>query len=330
MGSMKYQNLKSFQKQLASAAPHNLCRLYFLSVADDFERSKAIDALLSYVLTPDAPFSKFSGNESSLRDVLDALQSPSLLGGEPVVVLDDADKLGKKEAESLASVLSKGVTFGYLVIGAKGKSSLLQVCEKEGVVLDLGAEKPWDKEKRLTEQLVERAKSAGKALAAEAAVFLVERVGADSAFLESEIDKLICYTGEKNRIGREDVLSISVPNKTETLWHMAEEIVWERSAICDFDPNSFHPLAAALRAQLELGLKIATLIEAKCPPESWASHLPKVWPKTLEKRTSQAARLGSRYFQKGLDALFEMELISRSGSNQLEALIDYFRVKLYG
>ncbi len=321
---MKYQNLKSFQKHLASAAPHHLCRIYLVSVSDDFERAKVIDLILSYI---SIPASRYSAADCDLRDCLDAMQSLSLLG-ESVVVLDEVEKLSKKQLELLGNRLSSPA--GYVLLGSRSKTAqLTAVVEKEGVVFDLLEEKPWDKEKRLAEQLVERAKNAGKRLSPEAAPFLIERLGADSALLESEIDKLICYTGERPLIGREDILAISPASRTATLWQTAEEVIWERGEFPVLDSSAFHGLIPALRNQLHLGLSLSTLIEEKCPSDQWSRYLPKLWPKTLEKRSSQAASLGTAYFRKGLEKLFEIELLSRSNSTQYRALLDLFRAHIY-
>ncbi len=329
---MRYQNIKSFQKHLASAAPRHLSRVYLILIADDFERSKALDSILSYLLTPDSSLSRFQGSDLVLRDLFDALQSPPLLGGEPIVVLDEADKLPKKNvqilSESIGSLasMSSGAS-GYLLIGSRGKTALASVIEKEGVVLDLADEKPWDKEKRLSEQLAERAKNAGKRLDPGAVALLFERLDKDSALLESEIDKLICYSGDRGSIGREDVLAISAASRTSSLWQTAEEMIWDGEG-SSLDANSFHACIPTIRSQLQLGLSLATLIEEKYPPGQWSSYLPKLWPKTLEKRSAQAAKLGSRYFRNGLEKLFEIEQLSRSGSNQYAALFDLFRVHL--
>ena len=201
--------------------------------------------------------------------------------------------------------------------------------EKEGVVLDLLEEKPWDKEKRLAEQLIDRAKNAGKRLSADAAHLLFERLGTDAALLDSEIDKLICYVGENPAIAREDILRLSPASRTATLWQTAEEVIWEGGEFPSLDSTAFHGLIPALRSQLHLGLTLATLIEEKCPSDQWSRYLPKLWPKTLEKRSSQAARLGSSYFRKGLDKLFEIDLLSRTNSTQYRALLDLFRVQIH-
>ena len=64
-------------------------------------------------------------------------------------------------------------------------------------------------------------------------------------------------------------------------------------------------------------------MDEKVPFEEW--HLPKIWPRTLEKRKAQVAQKGTDCFRKGLDLLFRIELLSRTGSNQLGALLDLFQ-----
>lgn len=318
---MKYQNLKSFQKHLSSAAPHNLCRVYLIAIGDDFERAKAIDAILSYLSTP---ATRFSGAECSLRDVIDATQSMSLLG-DSVVVLDEVEKLAKKQIQTLCDTLN--FSSGYVLFGARSKTALAALVEKEGVVLDLSEEKPWDKEKRLAEQLIERAKTLGKRLSPECAPLLIERLGTDAAVLDSEIDKLACYVGDRPLISQEDILKISPVSRASTLWQTAEEVIWEGAPFSSIDSTAFHGLVPALRGQLHLGLTLATLIEERRPSDEWNQYLPKLWPKTLEKRSSQAARLGSTYFRKGLEKLFEIELLSRSNCTQYQALLDLFHAR---
>ncbi len=320
---MKYQNLKSFQKHLANAAPHHLCRFYLVAIADDYERAKTLDAILKLIATPPT---HFSGADCSLRDLLDALQTMTLFGDSPVVVLDEAEKLAKKDLLTLRDSLS-GYP-GYFLLGARAKTIMTELIEKEGVILDLLEEKPWDKEKRLAEQLIEKAKAAGKKLMPDGAMLLFERLGADAALLDSELNKLICYVGERPVISREDILLLSPASKTATLWQSAEEVIWEKGAFPSLDVASFHALLPALRSQLHLGLTLATLIEEKCPSDQWNQFLPKLWPKTLEKRSSQAARLGSSFFRKGLEKLFEVECLSRTNSTQYRALLDLFQANL--
>ena len=179
---MKYQNLRSFQKHLSSAAPHHLCRMYFVAISDDFERAQAIDSILAHLGNS---ASRFSGVDCDLKECIDAMQTRSLFG-ETVIVFDEVEKLSKDKQLLLCKHLKEPA--GYVLFGARSKTQVAPVVEKEGVVLDLLEEKPWDKEKRLAEQMNERAKRAGKRLAPDFASILFERLGIDPALLESEID----------------------------------------------------------------------------------------------------------------------------------------------
>lgn len=323
---MRYQSLRAFRKHLASAAPNHLCSAYLAAIPDDFERGTAIQAVLSHFPGKDRIL--LNGNEAVFRDLADALASPSLFGGDPVIVLDEAEKMGKKEISQIADLVAKSQIFGTLVCGARSKAVLGPAFEKTGVVFDLTDEKPWEKEKRLAEEIGEKALAAGKRLAPDAMALLFERIGCDAAFLESEIDKLVCFIGTRPTIERSDVYRISSMSRTSALWQTAEEIVWEGE--CPLvDASSFHGLIPALRSQLQTGLKIAELAASNTPRDEWSAFLPRVWPKLIEKRIAQVAKLGPRYFQNGLDLLFQIEVLSRTGTSHEETLLDFFRISLH-
>jgi DNA polymerase III subunit delta len=324
---VRYQNFRAFRKHLASAAPDHLCRCYLVVVPDDYERAVAIQAILAHF--QGKPHITLNGEDAVCREAADALLSPSLFGGEPVVVLDDAEKMGKKELQALSDLAGRSPPYGYLLCGARSKTSISAAFEKAGVVFDLADEKPWDKEKRLAEQISERVQNASKRLASDAIPLLFERLGSDAALLDSEIDKLVCYVGTRPMIERSDVFRISASSRELTLWQMAEAVVWEGENV-SVDPSAFHSFLPALRSQLQTGLKLADFLAANIPREEWSAYLPRIWPKTLEKRSGQAAKLGRSFFKKGLDLLFSVELLSRTGSAAHEgALLDFFRMKLH-
>ena len=174
--------------------------------------------------------------------------------------------MGKKDLQALADLIVQSPLYGTLLVGARSKTPLSSAIEKIGVVFDMSEEKPWDKEKRLAEQIVERVQTAGKRLAPDAVPLLFERLGTDLALMDSEMDKLICFVGEKPTIDRSDVFRISASSRKNTLWQTAEEIVWDGGAAA-LDPESFHGLVPILRSQLQLGLKLIELSAANCPRE---------------------------------------------------------------
>jgi DNA polymerase-3 subunit delta len=284
-----------------------------------------INTVLSAFGAPER-VARFSGADLDLKQLMDSLETASLFGGETVAVIDSAEKILKLTLTELQTILP--LSFGHLIFGIGGKSPLISITEKQGILFDLLDEKIWDKEKRLRDLMDTKVKEANVTISSDAMALFLERQEKDSATLEHEMDKLLCYIGEKRQIDRDDVLAIVTASRSSTLWYTAEEIVWERKLSERLDESSFHALMGAIRSQLQLGLKISSLLEQGASREEWSEALPRVFAKTLEKRTSQAAKLGSAYFTSGLTTLFDIELRSRSGSSELLALLDLFRTKL--
>lgn len=297
-----------------------------MGISHDYERTELFNAILRYLMTPDRFLLRCSGADLDFSALRDHLETPSLLGGEPIALIDEAEKIAKSSIASFQSLLQHS-DFGYVIIGSRAKSPLAEIAEQEGVVLDLLGEKPWEREKRIQQQLGALVKNSGKTISSEALSELMDRHDVDPGLLAREIEKVMSYVGERNHISLADVTAICSSNKAFAIWQTAEQIVWEKGGI----PNEefFHPLLPAIRAQLQLGLKIASLIACNASREEWSEALPKVYPKTLEKRTADVQRLGARYFIRGLEALFEVELSSRTGSSRYGALLDLFRCKLY-
>lgn len=324
---MRFQHVNSFEKHLQTSSISSACRCLLIALADDQERAKILQSSLAALGIALHSMTRFQAGESTVSEVIDFFQTPSLFETESIACFDGCEKLSKQETQLLILFIEKGLVGGRLFLGARGKvSPLMKAVEQGGVVLDLTDEKPWDREKRFQEMIAGQALLAGKRLAPDAASLLIEKVGLDAALLASEVDKLVCYVGDKLSIERTDVFRISAQSRTHTLWQTAEALIWDEGHA--LDPSSFHGLIPALRSQLHLGLTLCHLIESRTPSDQWSAYLPKIWPRTLEKRSAQAAKRGSFFYQKALDQLFKIELLSRTGSDQYEALLSLFALNL--
>lgn len=305
--NLRFTQMESFRKHLSRPL-----RLYLLAVPEAAERAEAMREVLS--VWPQVEPQRVS----SFAELSEALSSPSLWGGEPVIVAEGVEKWGKKEAQF--------PDYGYVLLLAAGKAAAVSaLVEKRGAVLDLTEEKPWDRERRLNGWLQERAERGGKRLTPDAAALLLAEGERDLALFEQELIKLISYVGDRPTIEKEDVRKIAILGRTSKIWALAEELVWEQKM--REVPEALVPFLMSVRTQLEMGQKLVALQSA--PPESIKPFFPKVWPKTLEKRTAQAGHLGMAYFTRALSALYRVELLSRSGATSEEALLTYLHTSLY-
>ncbi|MDE3055248.1 MAG: hypothetical protein KGI80_00910 [Verrucomicrobiota bacterium] len=313
---MKLQSVAAFLQYLETQPP---CRANLLIVPDAYERRSFAARLLAAF--PE-PHQFLKGTEEGAAETIVAqLASPSLFAEEPVVCVEGMEKISAKTA--LADWL-RNPAFGFLIGLAEGASPLASLFEKNGLLLDMREEKPWEKEKRQIDQMAQKASQMGKKVAADVWPLLFEMVGKESAFLDSEWEKVLCYVGERSSVTREDIVRIVVDNEQRTLFFFAEEMVWEKRIILSA-PFPFSALAALLRSQFLLGKTILSLIASSLPIAEWGPWLPnKLWPRLLEKRAEQAHRLGLAYFEKGLELLFDLELLARTGQVHEEALFTLF------
>lgn len=326
---MRYTQMEAFYKHLKGSAPHHLCRIYLICCSDPYERKAALDRVLSYLKGPDSLVSHFCAGDAPFGKVLDALNSPKLFGGDPLVVVDEVDK---KLHDALSPWFVEPLEYGYLFMTSKTRVNH-SFAEKHGVVLDLTQEKPWEREKRWITTLHEMAQNAGKKINQDAAQLLLERLDSDAALVSNEMYKLLCYSADRSVVSRADVEEVCRVSKNYSLWHVADELIWEknfRASAADLSDSSFfYGLLAALRQQLQIGLRMSALIEAQVPLSEWKAHFPKIWPKALERKARIAQRFCAKYFRNGLNLVFEMELLAKNGQVPTEALIDSFRAKVY-
>ena len=334
---MKYLAFEPFKRQLEASFPNNLSKLFLVVSEDNFERLRIIDNIICYFPRNSSfSVSRYNSEKISIKEVISNLDSPSLLGGEPIIVLDEIDDYNRKDILDLVSYLKQNVLHCFLVLASKDKKSILTLLsevDKRGVVLDLTTEKPWEKQGRLANFIIERCAQAKKSIASEAKEALLFFVGTDMCSIEKEIEKVIVYVGEKNIIEKDDILSICSNINTVTVWQIAESVIWgnnpfvlnlEKEGV--MDNTFFTSLIAALRYNLQEGLKLAEALEANLNISQLFASLR---PNVLKKRSEVAESCGSIFFKKMLEELFEIDMLSKSGSMSLNALIDYFRAKLF-
>jgi DNA polymerase-3 subunit delta len=332
---VKFPSVAAFDKHLKEAFPDHLAPIFLFVTSCDYERRKNIDKVTSLIQKKDASVRivRLSGLDDSLERVKEEILTPSLFGGLTLVVYEAVDKV-KNNAElgELFAHFPPGV---HLVLGASGfkaVSELYQKGKKEIVALDMGDEKPWEKERRLQEWLVQEARSQQKTLNSDVVHYLMQHLGPDLATLDQELAKLICFVGDKPRIELEDAKAICGTRDLFTGWQLAEKIVWEKATSLGekiSDMGFLFPFIGQLRYHLQLGYRLAELIESKATPGDIKHHFPTLRPQQVEKFSTQAKARKPIFFHRGLEMLYNLEFASKSSPLDIAVLFDLFQAKLY-
>ena len=323
---MKLSTTAAFEKHLREAFPDHLAPVFILAIPCDFERQLMAQKIVEMIhrTDPSAHVLKFS--EAPIEAVLSHLNSPGLFSKHAVAIYDPASKDDK-----LIHYVQSPALGAFLLLGSRDMKTLSDVYQKgkkEIVVLDLSDEKPWDRERRLQDWVLREAQAQGRRMDPAAAARLLELAGPDMPSLFQELEKIICYCGDKTQITEADVEAISEAHHQAIGWKLAEGVIWGKDGVphersCDL--SFVLPFLSQLRYQLEIGHKIDQL---KAKRDEISRQLPQLRPATLDKYLSQFTKKRPKYFHEGLIALYDLEVSLKSSGLDPDLLLDRFLAKL--
>lgn len=311
---MKFTSLTAFQTHLKKSAPDHFSRIYAIFLEDEFERgyhSKKIFHFMQHYL----PELKWESN-------LDALDQMSLFAESRLIGIELSEEMDEEDlAKKLMHLEPKT---RILLSGDKLRANLYEALKGEIVCLDLSAEKPWEKKKRILEELIKMAKGLQKNLNVDGANALIEQCGLDFAALKNELEKIASFVGKAGEISLSDIHKLCAFQKEQNFWTIAEDTVWKGDAEVPIfkDLSAWLGLVGQIRYQLYIGIEICDQMA-----KGEAIHIKNVRPNQIEWMAPKARALGVGYFIDRLKALFELELLAKSHTVNPSVLWDLLVVK---
>lgn len=339
---LKYTNLKSFQKHLESAAPTHLSSVYLVMSKESFESKTAIasiaDQVLAGLVKNGENLCFFNADEVDGKEILEELQAFSFLAPKRVIVIAQAEKLSKVYQDRLRAYISNPNKAVCLVLEAatlNRATGFYKDAEKYGVILDVPEEKPWEKEKSLQAWVIELLRKEGKEIDLPTVSKLVKLLGVDQSTLYQELEKLICYVGDRKTITLADISSVCVKITQENVWQLSEAIFRRDPAealrmtknILD-EGTPLILLLRQIRSQLQTDYQVCCMLECGKTPQDISAQFPYMRGVVLNKHLQQAQAYGMQRFKSGLLAVDETELLAKNSSGEPEWLAERLIFKL--
>lgn len=267
---------------------------------------------------------------------LEEIETLSFFEKKRFVTVSEIDHLESSSLETLLNYALKPNPRALLLLSAtnlNANSKLVKACDEQGIVFQLVAEKPWEKEKRLIEWLTSLTAKEGVTLAPPAAKKLLLFVGQQEELLFQELQKLICFAAEKKKISPEDVDILVFNNSPVTLWQLGEAIfrLDLQNAILMgrtlLEETSLLPLIIHLRSQVQTALEMTSHLE-----QGGQSALVKAFPylkgAILEKKISSLRYYGPMRLRHAFLALVEGELRAKNSNTNPELLLELLLYQL--
>lgn len=327
---MKFLQPIPLQKHMeASAASGAVPAVYLVLHAQREERRRFLEKIAeTLALLTKAEIRSIDGE---WKDVYPLVATPSLFGEKEIILWSEGKELLEETLLKMKRYVASPSPSSYLLIGAEPSKELAKFyseCQKSIVLLDLSEEKPWDKEKRLEQELLLAVKNASKSVSKEAATLLLESVGGVSTALDSELAKLFLYVGDRAAIEVDDIKKICAPSSATTGWQMAEELLWEgKLPPQEKDLSFLLAFLGQLRFLLQQARTVGFCLRQKKSQEEIAKQVNLRAPQ-LQKITQRLQRSSLTYLEKALELIFEVELLSKNSSHAPHVLLELLQIKL--
>lgn len=339
---MKYNNFSAFEKHVRHSAPNHFAPIYFLVAPDDFERHKAELLLRKQILgnKESSPHSYVSKEADALssQDLKNEFNSSDLFAPLRIIVIHDLENLKKPAKEYLETYFGNPSPTLCLICSTASfnrGTTLYKKAEKAGVILDIEEKKPWELEKLWVEQILASALEAGKTMEQSAAQLLVKQIGANSALLHNEFEKLLCYVGNRPAISSRDVQAICTGIPNETIWQLGDAI-FQRDAGSALriglalleEGTPFLSLLRQIRSQFQTKFQLCSIHMSGGTSADITAQFPYMRGGILEKNVSMARDYGLARFKQGMILIDDFELEAKNGSADTACLAERLLVKL--
>jgi len=294
---------------------------------DPEERRRALENSLKNEKAPRVFF-----DAEQFDAFLQEIETLPFLSKSKAVVLQEIDQLGKEALDQLRAYVEKPNQWISLYLTAASLSAQSKLVKSIKQVIRIKEEKAWEKEKRLVGWVVEEAAASGIVMTVPTAQAFVKAV--DSQLLKQELEKLICYVGEKHEISLDAIRAISTPIHHETLWQLGEAIFSRQSPLAIRigktlldDGMALFPLVAHLRTQFHTTYKILTAFQQE-GKLAVSKAFPYLRGGLLDKKVAAAQAYGVVRLKQGLVHLFETELKAKNSAIQPALLLEILLVKV--
>lgn len=182
------------------------------------------DKLKKALTSPDDTmnFSSFEGDDINIKEIIDLAETLPFFADRRVIFMEDS-KLFKKGGDELGDYIAQLPETTYFVFVEEEvdkRSKLFKAVGKCGNAVEFGKQT----DETLMRWIGGRISREGKNITQAAYQSFIAKTGTDMQNIEKELEKLLCYTMEKDVIEPEDVEAITTEQISNKVFEMVDAI----------------------------------------------------------------------------------------------------------
>lgn len=339
---MKFVQLRGFEKHLEGTDLTHFSSLYVIVGKESFQRKLAVDKLLDKLFPNKEDrvlhLRFYESEQISTFILMNELNGMALFSGRQVIVLNNAEKLEKSLMGELEKYFPHPNPSVCLVISASAinkNTNFYKMAEKAGIILDFIEEKPKDKEVSAIAWINSYVSSNNKRIDASALHLLVKLLGYEQSALHSELEKLICYVGDRPNISSLDISKTITAINNDNCWDLSEAVLLRDAAASLriskallLEGTAFFALLRMLRTQFQTELQVASIMERGGGASEITAHFPYMKGFILERHMAMAKNYGFKRLKLALLKIDDTELQAKNSSLDHFLLAEQLIIKL--
>lgn len=171
-------------------------------------------------------YAYFEGKGVNVQEVIGLAETLPFFAERRLIVLENTG-LFKGAGAELAEYLKRmpDTTFFIFIESEMDKrSKLYKAVKDKGHIVEL----PFQDENTLKRWILGNVKRENKQMADQTALYLLNKVGLDMENIQKELEKLFCYTMERDKITTDDIDAICVTQITNHIFDMVNAVAEKR------------------------------------------------------------------------------------------------------
>lgn len=213
--------MKSLNEDIKTGQFKNI---YLLYGEEDYLK-KQYKGKLTKAMLPEGDtvnYAYYEGKGIPVPEIIDLAETMPFFADRRVIVIEDSG-LFKTAAPELADYLktmSSTACFLFIEKEVDKRGKLYKAVKEKGRIVELSHQD----ERTLIRWLLGMIKREGKQIREETVRYILSKAGTDMANLEKEMEKLFCYTMEKEEITLQDVDAVCTTQITNHIFDMVEAV----------------------------------------------------------------------------------------------------------
>ncbi|NLM09742.1 MAG: DNA polymerase III subunit delta [Clostridiaceae bacterium] len=310
--------MKNLKKQLKEK---NIGKLYFFTGPEQFLVRHYVNEIIKTVLPENAKTLNYNVFEEKVtfEQVEDAVSIFPAFSERRVVVVKESNlfKTGEKQQryDDFFKSLPDYICLIFIQSQPDKRTSLYKALKKYALIVECG----WQKADALTKWVIKVFASYKKRISGSDAAFFVNLLEPDMTFMLLEIEKIVCYMGEKTEVTRSIITDVITKNAKARIFDLIDAMSQRRMSdaiqIMDELIEMKEPvplIMAMIGRQFSILLKTKKLEEKRVPQAEMAKLLG-IMPYYMEKTRRQASNFSMDILKSLTNKCAETDLAVKTG-----------------